>query len=114
MTELYGAIFHRISHMVLLCRWHVEPDEKGSSCQRPCMHACTDALSPIQKTLRLNHCQVATSPPLLLLLPTLMVLPSTILDSMLRCSMTYIPKPSDLTYVDKHISAKIRIQAIII
>ena len=29
---------------------------------------------------------------------------------MLRCSITQKPKPTDLTYVDKHISAKIRIQ----
>ena len=44
------------------------------------------------------------------MLPTLMVLPSTTLDSMLRCSITQIPKPTDLTYLDKHISAKIRIK----
>ena len=41
-------------------------------------------------------------------MPTLMVLPSTTLDSMLRCSITQKPKPTDLTYVNKHISAKIR------
>ena len=39
-----------------------------------------------------------------------MVLPSATLDSMPRCSITQIPKPTDLTNVDKHISAKIRIQ----
>ena len=45
-----------------------------------------------------------------IIMPTLMVLPSTTLDSTLRCSITQKPKPTDLTYVDKHISARIRIK----